>query len=239
MDYTLLSQLALNGVLLGLVYGLVGLGLSLVLGVMGVINISHGAFYMLGGYIAFVGTQQLGYSPLIAVLVATGFVFVLGVAVDRAIVNTVSNDETSVMMITFGLAIILGRLVLIATKGNPFAPRPLSRSVLLFGQLYSQSEIVIAALTGVGITALTILFLRKSKIGKAMRMLSQNKEMSRVLGVVPGRLSAFSLGLGSCFAHLAGALLTPIYLDYPDAQWQPLVAAFVVVVVGGLGSVSG
>jgi len=241
MDYSLFEQLAINGVLLGLVYGLVGLGLSVVLGVMGIVNISHGALYMLGGYVAFVVSEQMKLPPIISVCAAVGIIFVVGVFIDRGIVNTVRNDQTSVMMITFGLAIILGSVVLVLTKGNPFTSVPVTRSVLVVPHtlLYAPDEFVVAAISGVAIAVLTILFLNKSKTGKAMRMVSQNKETANILGVSTWKISVISLGLGSSYAGLAGALLTPVYPDSPGAQWGVLVAAFVVVIVGGLGSVTG
>ncbi|MDG6907964.1 MAG: branched-chain amino acid ABC transporter permease [Nitrososphaerota archaeon] len=239
MDLSLLGQLAFNGVLLGLVYGLVGLGLALALGVMGILNISHGALYMLGGYLTFYFAQQLGLPPVADVILAVAGIFVVGVLIDRTLVQTTGYDETSVMMVTFGLAIILGQIALLVWGGNPISTKPILQSTMIFGSLYTQSQIFLSSIVGVAVAALTILFLRKSKMGKAMRMVSQNREAANVLGVSTAKISAISLGIGSCYAGLAGALLTPVYLVYPDAQWAPLIAAFVVVIVGGLGSVSG
>lgn len=239
MDFSLLGQLALNGVLLGLVYGLVGLGLALVLGIMGILNISHGALYMLGGYVSYFFAVQLGFSPVVALMAAAGAILVVGVLIDQALIGSASKDQTSIMMITFGLAIVLGQIVLLVWGGNPLTAPSFTNATLILGSLYVQSQILISSIIGVAIAALTILFLRRTKTGKAMRMVSQNREMASVVGVSTRRISAMSLGLGSCYAGIAGALLTPIYLDSPDIQWTPLIAAFVVVIIGGLGSVSG
>jgi len=111
--------------------------------------------------------------------------------------------------------------------------------VVLLGPFYSQSQTVIAAVLGVCISLATIVFLRRTKTGKSMRMLAQNRDIAKILGVSVTRVSAISLGIGSSYAAIAGALLTPIYLNFPDAQWKPLIAAFVVVIIGGLGSVAG
>ncbi|MFI5420408.1 MAG: branched-chain amino acid ABC transporter permease [Nitrososphaerales archaeon] len=229
----------INGVLLGLTYGLVGLGLSLVLGIMGILNISHGALYMLGGFIAYFVSVQRGLPPLVGIFVAVGTVFLIGMAIDRSVIKTVSNNQTSVMIITFGLAVVFEQVALLFWGGNPVSIPPLVRSTIVSGSLYVQSQILFAAIIGLLVSVLTIVFLRISKIGKAMRMVSQNKEIASVLGVSTGKISAVSLGLGSSFAALAGTLLAPVYLDYPSAQWQVLIAAFVVVIVGGLGSVAG
>jgi branched-chain amino acid transport system permease protein len=239
MDSSLVAQLALNGVLLGLVYGLVGLGLALVLGIMGVLNIAHGAFYMLAGYISYLIAVQFGLSPVIGVLAAVGAIFFIGMAVDQLFVGRAENDPTRVMMITFGIAIVIEQIAIIKWGGNPATPPAFSNLTLSFAGLYMQTQLLIASSLGVILAILTIFFLRLSKVGKAMRMVSQNKEMAGILGVSTKKISAISLGLGSCYAGIAGALLTPVYNVYPDSQWQPLVAAFVVVVVGGLGSISG
>lgn len=239
MDFTIFEQLAINGVLLGLVYGLVGLGLSLVMGVMGILNISHGILYVLGGFFSFLIVERIGYPPEVGICVAIASIFVVGVAIDRAFVGPVSYNEIRVLMITFGLAVIIGQIILLFTRGYPFSSRPLSSSTIVYGHLYAQSQMVISDAIGVVIAALTVLFLNKTKIGKALRMVSQDRESANILGVNTWKISAVSLGIGSSFAGIAGALLTPVYSNYPDFQWQVLTAAFVVVIVGGLGSVSG
>ncbi|HZW54837.1 MAG TPA: branched-chain amino acid ABC transporter permease [Nitrososphaerales archaeon] len=239
MDPVLLGQLALNGVVLGLVYGLVGLGLSLVLGVMGVLNIAHGALYVIGGYFAFIVSAELDLSPILGVLVAVLGTFLVGVIIDRGIVSPVSNDPARVMMITFGLAIVLGQLALLTFGGNPVTTRPIIASSVVFGPFYVQSQTLLASLVGVAVAGLTVVFLMRTKVGKSMRMVSQNVEAAQSIGIRTKRIMSIALGLGSAFSGLAGALLIPIYLDFPDAQWKPLTAAFVVVIVGGLGSVTG
>ncbi len=237
LDYVL--QLALNGILIGLVYGLIGLGLSLVLGIMGVLNISHGALYMLGGYLAYAVTTQMHLSPIVGVMAAIGGIFVVGLFIERILIEPVSNDQTSVMMITFGLAIILSQVALLIWGGYPVSNAEFLTSSLTFGRFYADPQIVISSIIGIVIAIMTILFLRKTKIGKAMRMVSQNREAASIVGVSSTRVFALALGIGSSFAGLAGALLTAVYSDAPSAEWTPLIAAFVVVVVGGLGSVAG
>ncbi|MCL5067939.1 MAG: branched-chain amino acid ABC transporter permease, partial [Thaumarchaeota archaeon] len=226
MDLVLLIQLALNGIVLGLVYGLVGLGLALVLGVMGVLNIAHGALYMIGGYFTFVVSVQLGLSPILGVLVAIAGTFLIGVVIDRGVISMVSNDHTRVMIITFGLAVILGQVSLLIFGGNTVAAPPIVRSSVVFGPFYLQSQILLASLIGVAVAGLTVVFLMKTRTGKFMRMISQNAEAAQSIGVRTKRISSIALGLGSSFSGLAGALLIPVYLDSPYTQWTPLIAAF-------------
>jgi len=238
MDYALLAQLAVAGMLLGLVYGLVGLGLSLVLGVMNVLSIAHGAVYILGAYFAFSASLQLGIPPLAAILVGVGGAFCVGLFID-VLISPVALDGTSVSMITFGFAIIVEEVVLLFWGGIPVAMRPIVSGSLVFGQLYAQSEVVLSAVASFAIALLTVVFLKRTRTGKSFRMVSQNREAAETLGVNAKRVSALALGLGSAYAGLAGTLLSPVYFVSPDAQWSVLTAAFVIVILGGLGSVAG
>jgi len=238
MDYGLLAQLAIAGMLLGLVYGLVGLGLSLVLGVMNVLSIAHGAVYILGAYFAFSASLQLGIPPLGAILVGVGGAFCVGLFID-VLISPVASDGTSVSMITFGFAIIVEEVVLLVWGGIPVAMRPVVSGSLVFGKLYAQSEVVLSAVAAFAIALLTVSFLNRTRTGKSFRMVSQNREAAETLGVNAKRVSALALALGSAYAGLAGTLLSPVYFVSPDAQWSVLTAAFVIVILGGLGSVAG
>jgi branched-chain amino acid transport system permease protein len=238
MDYALLAQLAIAGMLLGLVYGLVGLGLSLVLGVMNVLSIAHGAVYILGAYFAFSASLQVGIPPLGAILVGVGGAFCVGLFMD-VLISPVASDGTSVSMITFGFAIIVEEVVLLVWGGIPVAMRPVVSGSLVFGKLYAQSEVVLSAVAAFAIALLTVVFLNRTRMGKSFRMVSQNREAAETLGVNAKRVSALALALGSAYAGLAGTLLSPVYFVSPDAQWSVLTAAFVIVILGGLGSVVG
>jgi branched-chain amino acid transport system permease protein len=238
MDYALLVQLAIAGVLLGLVYGLVGLGLSLVLGVMNILSIAHGAVYILGAYIAFSASLRLGIPPIGALAIGVGGAFLVGLLIDRLIAPVFSNG-TSVSMITLGFAIIVQQLALLFWGGIPVAMKPVVSGSVVFGELYAQSEVLLSGVAAVATALLTMVFLKRTKTGKSFRMVSQNREAAEVLGVDSRRVSALALALGSAYAGLAGAVLSPVYLVSPDAQWGVLTAAFVVVILGGLGSVIG
>jgi branched-chain amino acid transport system permease protein len=238
LDYTLLSQLALDGVLLGLVYGLVGLGLSLVLGVMNILSIAHGAVYILGAYFAFSASLQFGIPPLGAIAVGVGGAFAVGLLMDR-LISPVVSDGTSVSMITFGFAIIVEEAVLLVWGGIPVAMKPVVSGSVVVGQLYAQSEVLLSAVSAAAVALLTVVFLKRTRTGKSFRMVSQNREAAEMLGVNAKRVSALALALGSAYAGLAGSLLSPVYFVSPDAQWSVLTAAFVIVILGGLGSVAG
>lgn len=238
MDLSLLEQLALDGMLLGLVYGLVGLGLSLVLGVMNILSIAHGAVYVLGAYLAFSASLHFGIPPPGAILVGVGGAFLVGLLLDR-LISPVGSDATSVSMITFGFAIVVEEVILLVWGGIPVAMRPVVTGSIVLGPLYAQSEVLLSAVAAAIVAALTVFFLKRTKTGRSFRMVSQNKEAAEFLGVNTKFVSALALALGSAYAGLAGTMLSPVYFVSPDAQWSVLTAAFVIVILGGLGSVVG
>jgi branched-chain amino acid transport system permease protein len=235
----LVEQAVVNAILLGLVYGMVGLGLSLVLGIMNVLNISHGAMYILGGYLTYYIAEQLHYSPLLGMAFAAAFTFGLGVLFEIVFVNRVSNDPTRVMLITFGLAIIIEEVALLRWGGTAIPTPAFVGGFTRIGRIFFQNEELLAAVVGVIVATVTTLYLRFTGFGRAMRMVSQNAEAALSVGVNSRLVFAAALGIGSLYAALAGALLSPIYFVQPNYQWLPLLYAFVVVVVGGLGSVVG
>jgi branched-chain amino acid transport system permease protein len=235
-----LEQIIVNAILLGLVYGMVGLGLSLVLGIMNVLNISHGTMYILGGYLTYYVAGQLHYSPVFGFLFAAAFTFLLGVLFEVVFINKVSNDPTRVMLITFGLAIIIGQICLLIWGGTAIStPALINGFTTVGGVVDFQTQELLAAIIAIAVAVGTTIFLRVTRFGKAMRMVAQNSEAAMSVGVNPTWIFAISLGIGSLYVGIAGSLLSPITYVYPDYQWYPLIYAFVVVVVGGLGSVIG
>jgi branched-chain amino acid transport system permease protein len=238
-----LEQIIVNAILLGLVYGMVGLGLSLVLvlGIMNVLNISHGTMYILGGFLTYYVSEQLHYSPVLGFLFAAAVTFSLGVLIEVIFIHRVSSDPTRVMLITFGLAIIIGQISLLIWGGTAIpTPAIVGNGFTVIGGVVDfPTQELLAAIAAIVVAVGTTFFLRVSRFGKAMRMVAQNSEAALSVGVSPKWIFAISLGIGSLYAGIAGSLLSPITFVYPDYQWFPLIYAFVVVVVGGLGSVIG
>jgi branched-chain amino acid transport system permease protein len=235
-----IEQISVNAILLGLVYCMVGLGLSLVLGIMNVLNISHGSMYILGGFLTYFVSAQLHYPPIVGFAFAAFATFVLGVVFELVFVDRVANDPTRVMLITFGLAIVIEQIALLIWGGTAIPTPALAKGFTTVARVIDfQNEQFLAAVVGLGVAIVTALFLRFTEFGRAMRMVSQNSEAALSVGVNSRLVFAVALGIGSCYAGLAGAFLSPVTFVQPDYQWLPLLYAFVVVVVGGLGSVIG
>jgi branched-chain amino acid transport system permease protein len=231
---TLLAQITVNALLLGLVYGMVGLGLSLVLGIMNVLNIAHGSMYILGGFLTFYISAQLHYPTLLGFAFAALVTFSLGVFLELVFIARVANDPTRVMLLTFGIAIIIGEVTLLIWGGTALPTPALINGFTVIGRIVDfETERLIAAIAGVAVAVVTALFLKYTSLGKAMRMVSQNREAALSVGVNTRLIFALALGIGSLYAGFAGALLSPITFVQPDYQWYPLIFA------GGLGSVFG
>ncbi len=238
-DVTVAIQLLLNGILIGSVYGLMGLGLSLIFGVMGVINSAHGAFYMLAGYMIYFSTIFLGFNFAIAIIFALVLLAVVAIALERTLIAKTLVDENTVMIATLGLAVAIQGVVLILF-GSAYVPvPPMVHGNLILGAFHFDAQIAIAFAIAIASALAVRTFLKLSRTGKAMRAVSQNRELASMLGISVQKVSALAFVLGTTLAGLAGVTLSPVFSLNPVSAWTPLVISFVVVVVGGLGSLEG
>ncbi len=238
MIETLLS-LTINGILIGGLYALAALGLTIVLGVMRVINVSHGAFYTLGAYFTFLFSIMLGFDYITSFLLSALIVFVIGVVYERVLIKPIRKEELNVLILTFAGAFVIEEIVKFA-----FGPRYrnippyLSGTVNIPGGSVDVQRVLSFAIA-IAIVALLFAILRFTKIGKAMRMVAEDEEVSGVLGINVDRIQMFSFGFGAMLAASAASLLSPIYLLYPSMGWDPLLKAFAIVIFGGMGSIPG
>ena len=228
----------------GLVYGalliVMSSGLALIYGLRRVVNFAHGALYMLGAYIGY--SVAIHSNFWVALVVAPLVMAVLGVLLDRYAFRLLQDQEPlNVMLVTFGLLLILEDLVaFIWGKGNHslFTPELLAFSVQFMGHdlpAYRIGVMVVGAAVAVGLT----LWLRWSKAGLFVRAASTDPVTTAMQGVNTDRLSAAVVGLGSALAGLAGVVAAPFLSLSPHMSSDVLIDSFVVVVIGGLGSLAG
>jgi branched-chain amino acid transport system permease protein len=234
-------QQVVNGATIGVVYALTAIGLTLTFGILRVINFAHGEFYMLGAFLAysFIALAGLGYFPslLLAVLLVAG----AGLLAERLTVRPLQGRHHFVVVLsTLGLSIFLQNAALVAWGPNP-REIPLewaSRPVLLGDIVISQMRVVALGAGVVLIGALT-LFIRRTKLGIAMRAVARNPDAAALMGVnVPG-IFTFTFGVGAALAGVSGALLGVIFDIEPTMGEWAVVKAFSVVIMGGLGNVPG
>ncbi|MDX1746166.1 MAG: branched-chain amino acid ABC transporter permease, partial [Halobacteriales archaeon] len=228
----------LNGVTWGLTIALIALGLFLILGLLEVINIAHGSLYMLGAVVGWFVVDATG-SFLLAVVVAPVVVGLLGVVVERGILRRIEEDVPITLIATFGLMLVFQQLALILFgPGTRPIPAPTDARIVVGSITYSAYRLGIAAVSLVLIAALSV-GLRSTRHGLWMRGVWQDRETARAMGVPVSRVSMLTFGLGAALAALAGVLIAPVVSVNHLMGLDVLAIAFIVVIVGGLGSMRG
>jgi branched-chain amino acid transport system permease protein len=229
----------LNGLVWGLIFSLIALGLNLIYGLMGVINVAHGSLYMLGAVLAW---YLVGYTGnfWLALLVAPLAVAALSIVAERWVLRPVLGKKiVQGLLATTGLLLILDHGVLAAFGGTPQAiPSPLLGSVHLVGITYPLYRFFVVM---AGLVAMILLwaFLYRTNYGLWMRAVPQNRELALTVGIPTVRVNTVTVALGGYFAALAGVLVAPIVSVHYQMGFSVLAPAFIVVVVGGLGSLRG
>ena len=239
MEAQLLVQALVNGVMLGMVYILVALGLTLVFSIMEVINFAHGEFYMLGGFTAYYLFAQLGINYLVTLAAAAVLVGLLGFLLEKVIFRPFRGNLLGAFIVSLGLVWILqsGALVAFGTLEKS-VPSPFRGTLKVLGVYFSLERL---AVTLIGITLVTALyvFIRFSKQGRAIRAVAQDSDAAALQGINVNRISSQAFALGSALAAAAGALIGPIFFVSPFMGGLPILKAFIIIILGGMGSIPG
>lgn len=234
-------QSFVNGLLLGGVYGCVGLGFSLVWGVTNVINLAHGAMIMLGAYVAFWAFRGLGLDPFLALPLAVVALGALGYAVQHYLVNfVVRSGVFMTLILTFGLQLVLIDAALFAFTGDYRAVTPsYSGSGVELGPVVVPYVRVAIFVVSLLLTWSLHLFMTRTRTGNAIRATALNKDAAQLVGVNIGRIYAITFALGAGMAGAAGTLLSTLYTITPVMGQPMLGKAFVIACLGGLGTMWG
>ncbi|MEO9191771.1 MAG: branched-chain amino acid ABC transporter permease, partial [Acetobacteraceae bacterium] len=225
---------------LGGIYGLVALGLNLIFGVVRIVNFAQGELVMLSMYATYWAYAALGINPYIAVLIVAPAMFGVGVILQWLILRPLQDEPMMQIFATFGLVILFQNLVLGATGGQALSiDWPFARKVVGAGGV----NVNVARLVVFGaLSAITIglhILLRDTMAGKAVRAVIQDKRAARAMGINVERVFLITFGVGAALAGVAGSLLAPIFTLSPGIGGNFILAAFAVVVLGGLGSLWG
>jgi branched-chain amino acid transport system permease protein len=234
-------QIIVNGLLLGALYALIGLGFSLVWGVMNIINIAHGAFIMLGAYVAYWAFTLAGIDPFLSIILAMVVLFVLAYLIQQYVINFVVKSGVFVTLIlTFGLNIFLKNVALFLWSGNYRTVRTeySGEGLNAMGLVLPYNRIGIVLITIV-ITFAFHRFLTRTKTGRTIMATALNKEAAQLVGVDIGRVYALTFGLAAALAGAAGAMMSTIYAVTPVLGDPFIGKAFVVATLGGLGTMVG
>ena len=238
---TALPQLLISTVMLGGIYALIAVGLTLIFGIMRVVNFAHGEFLMLGMYLAFWCFTLWGLDPYFVLLVAVPLFFAIGLGVYGLVMRGVIHASHNVQIFTtVGLSTALQNVALVFWTGDFRFVRPWESSIVIriFGAAFNLSQ-VIAFAVALLFTLALFAFMKWTHTGRVMRATAQDGEAATLMGINTDRVYRLAFAIGIACVGVAGVLMSPLYSVYPTAGLQFVLLAYVVVVLGGLGDMVG
>jgi branched-chain amino acid transport system permease protein len=236
-----LLEQAIHGLTLGSLYAMVAAGLALMFGVVRLINFAHGEFYMMGGYAFWYAYRELGLPYPVAGVAATGIMGAFGWAYERTVIRTILSRTWHVQLIaTLATSIALTNLAILVFGTQPKeVPTTLSASILQVGGIRLAWQRLLVLAGAVVIFAALEWFVTRSKMGRAMRAMSQNREACAVVGVDVQRVALATFALSAALAGAAAVLVSPLFNIFPDVGALLTLKAFAAVITGGFGYVRG
>lgn len=237
----MLLQLSINGVLLGSAYALIAIGLTLIFGVMRIVNFSHGELVMVGMYLVFFLYKIFGLDPYVSIFIVPVLLFLFGLILQKLVVSRVIGASHEVQIFTtVGLGLILSNGILALFKGDyRSVPTSYSSETVNLGSIIIGIPQLVTFLVTSLITIVLFIFLKYTLTGKAIRATTQNRMSATLMGINIKEIYLITFGIGAGLSGIASALLMPIYPTYPSIGDNYELIAFVIVVLGGLGSIPG
>ena len=237
----IVAQAVINGLLIGGIYALVSIGVTLIFGVIKIVNFAQGEFVMIGMYISFFLATQFGIDPIVSLIVSMPVLFVVGVLIQHFLIRRVLGlNDLPQIFLTFALSLLILNLALMLLTANYRTVHTwYSDEALHLGGLYIPVAKLIAFVLAMVLGGLLWVFLHTTDLGKAMRAAAQKPEVAMLMGINPNRVFCVALGIALALAGAAGSLLMPFYPAYPMVGQVFVLMAFVAVVLGTLGNVVG
>ncbi|HEX5679975.1 MAG TPA: branched-chain amino acid ABC transporter permease [Desulfobacterales bacterium] len=242
MDTTIFLQLIVSGLLIGFVFSLIAVGLTLIWGVMDILNFAHGDFLMLAMFSSFLMFANLGLDPLLSLPMVVALLFMVGLLTFRWVIRPVLGYPGLIALLaTFGLSIFIRNLVLFFVGPNY---RVINQSVLagknfsILGLHFSLSQ-TMSAIGCVLITYAVYLLIARTKFGRSLRATSLDKDTALLMGINTNRVFALTFGLGAACVGFAGGMLSNFYPIFPEVGLNFAIMSFVIVALGGFGNISG
>lgn len=237
----LIGQSILNGLTMGGVYALISVGLTMIFGVMKVINFAQGEFLMVGMFMTLMLQKMTGLDPYALVLPVTIIMFVIGMVVYKLLIKKIIGREgTSFIIVTMGLAYVLITVIqLIFSAKSQSVLTIVSRMTLSIGSLNIAMARVISGIVMAVLVVAVYFFLKSTDVGRAMRATSENIEVAQMLGIKTNSIFRLAFGVGITLAGITGVLLTPTYYVFPTVGAPFKTIAMACVVLGGLGNIGG
>ena len=242
MDYAIIQTA--NGLVIGIIFAVIAVGLTLVFSILKIVNFAHGELYMIGGYFGYYAITLLGLAPFPALLVAITASFLLGGLLERALLSPLYSDTTERkaeygIIITFGLSVFLRNLALMLFGPFPLRPPSFLGGLQHWGPLIITNDRLVAGGAGALLLGALVYIMQRTAWGQALDAVSQSRESAAIVGINPRLAYTLGFGLGGALAGAAGALIAPIFSLSPSMGVLPDTQAFVIVILGGMGSVPG
>jgi branched-chain amino acid transport system permease protein len=245
---SLILDLTVNGLIMGLFYALMAVGLSMIFGILRIVNFAHGEFFMIGAYVYALSAMKLGLNPWFALVFAGAAGALLGMVVEKLLMRplydgyqswSIVKDEYAVV-VTFALSLLLIHLVDKIVGPSPFlGPSLVSTKRIALGPLMLNGQKIIAAGVSVFVLIGLALFIKKSVWGRQIQAVAQNRFGASLAGIDPVKTTALIFAISGLLAALSGALMAPIMNPSPDVGSFPALKSFIIVVLGGMGSIWG
>jgi branched-chain amino acid transport system permease protein len=227
------------GTIWGAIYSMIAVGFTLIFGVAGIINLSHGAFYMLGAYLAYTFMTLLKINVVLSALLAVAAVALIGMAIDRFAIRPMRDRHAYVLILTLALALFTQELMygFYGSYGKS-VPNFMTGEIVL-GGVYVSYQKLLTFIVGAALMVLFWLFIKKTRTGKSISAVAQNKDAAILVGIQYERVYLMTMGISAGLAAVAGVFIAPILEAVPTMWAFPLFKAFAVVIIGGLGSLGG
>jgi len=238
---TVFFQAVLSGVLIGGIYALIGIGMSIIFGVMRIINFAHGDILMLGMYLSYYLFALAGIDPFVSVLIIIPIMFAFGALLQKVFINRMLDAlPQNQLLLTIGLGLIMSNAMMLAfTSDYKILTTSYSSASVTLAGISISEPLAISFLITAGITALLYWFLTRTDTGQAIRATAQDAQAAQLMGINVKRMGMIAFGIGGALAATAGALISPTYYIYPQVGSAFTLKAFVITVMGGMGSVVG
>jgi branched-chain amino acid transport system permease protein len=241
LEFGILFPSVLNGLTTGAVYALVALGLTLIYGVLHIINFAHGASLMVALYAAYLLKARLGIDPYLALPVVVALMFALGYALQRAVINRASHGkDENILLVTLGVSIVLENLALLFFKSDT---RTIDTAYTLttvpIGPAMIALPKIVAFFGALATSALLLWIVTRTDLGRAIRAVAKEKQGARLMGIDVDHVYAMSFGIGLACLGAAACFLLPAYYVNPQVGSGFVLVAFTIVVLGGMGSFAG
>lgn len=236
---TTLINILVLGTIWGALFTLIAVGFTLIFGVAGIINLAHGAFYMLGAYLAYTFMSVIKINVPLSALMAVVLTAVIAMLIDRFGIRPMREHHVYVLIITLAFAMFFQELMcaIYGPYGKPV--KSFVAGDILLGNVYVSYQKALTFFVSGGLVTLLRFFIKKTKTGKSISAVAQNRDAAVFVGIRPERVYMITMGISSALAAVAGVLIAPILEAVPTMWVFPLFKAFAVVVIGGLGSIEG